>query len=145
MFFIYRSTPTFPQHASRPDHYQLSPEERYYRQIAEEHNRRADLALRLAQQERQRALREREVRAFRARQYQQDLASQAQSGHPYWNHRRPHVHPFDLIFSFASDEQATRACSMEPNAHRRPRSFFDHFARGMDVPVEHGPSCGPRS
>ncbi|KAG8988456.1 hypothetical protein FRB90_002729 [Tulasnella sp. 427] len=144
MFFIHRSVPVFPQHTHRPDYYQPSPEERYYRQIAEEHNRRADIALRLAQQEQQRVLREREVRVFRARQYQQELASQAQSGHPYWNHRRPQIHPLDLIFSFGSDEQPTRACSMERHTHRRPRSFFDPSSRGMDAPVEHRPSCAGR-
>ncbi|KAG8915649.1 hypothetical protein FRC01_003556, partial [Tulasnella sp. 417] len=86
MFFIQRPVSRFPQHTYRLDYYQQSSEEQYYRDLAEEHSRRADLALRLAQQERQRALRERELRSIRARQYQEQLARRSPwAPQPYHN------------------------------------------------------------
>ncbi|KAG8927836.1 hypothetical protein FRC01_006853 [Tulasnella sp. 417] len=74
MFVIQRPESRFPQPTYRRDNYPHLLEERYYRDLAEEHSRRADPVLRRAQQERQRAVREQELRPIRARQYQEQLA-----------------------------------------------------------------------
>lgn len=152
MFYIQRPVSLFPQQPYRPDYYQQSPEERYYRQIAEEHNRRAELALRLAQQERQRVLRERELRAIRARQYQEQLARRSHYEQRPWDRRHSQLHnvpasepAFDLVLSFA--DQPTRGYSVEP-VHRRgfPEArrtvnrpstlFLDHLLQALEAPVE---------
>ncbi|KAG8986499.1 hypothetical protein FRB90_003974, partial [Tulasnella sp. 427] len=58
MLFTQRPISMLPAYNYRPEYYQPSLEERYYRQLAEDHNRQAEAALRLAQQERERAARE---------------------------------------------------------------------------------------
>ncbi|KAG8949372.1 hypothetical protein FRC04_008607 [Tulasnella sp. 424] len=154
MFYIQRPVSLFPQSSYRPDYYQQSPEERYYRQVAEEHNRRAELALRLAQQERERVLRERELRAIRARQYQEQVARRSQYEQLLWDRRRSQLYhvpasepAFDLALSFAN--QRTRGYSVEPvqvhrhgfpearrSVNRQSTSFLDHLLQALEAPVE---------
>ncbi|KAG9041926.1 hypothetical protein FS837_011562, partial [Tulasnella sp. UAMH 9824] len=152
MFFVQHPVSRFPQYTYRPDHYQQSLEERYYREIAEEHARRADLALRLAQQERQRAFRERELRAIRARQYQEQLARQSQYVPQNWNRRSSHVYNvpdsapvFDLVLSFANEPprsyatrppRQTQPPEVKHNAGQRPTSFFEYLLQTLDESAE---------
>ncbi|KAG9024457.1 hypothetical protein FS837_005363 [Tulasnella sp. UAMH 9824] len=152
MFFTQRPVSRVPQHTYRPDYYQQSPQERYYREIAEEHNRRAELALRLAQQERQRALRERELQAVRARQYQEQLARRSQYAPQLVNRRGSQLYnipqsapAFDLVLSFANEPP--RSYPIHPVhrpqpsearhfASRRPTSFFEHLIQALDASPE---------
>ncbi|KIO28915.1 hypothetical protein M407DRAFT_21992 [Tulasnella calospora MUT 4182] len=152
MFYIQRPASRFPQYTYRPEYYQQSPEERYYRELAEEHNRRADIALRLAQQERQRILRERELQSIRARQYQEQLARRSQCAPQHCNRRGsqfcnvPDSAPaFDLVLSLANEPprnspthpaRRTQPLEGQHYASRRPASFFEHLLQTLDASHE---------
>ncbi|KIO28919.1 hypothetical protein M407DRAFT_21994 [Tulasnella calospora MUT 4182] len=152
MFFIQRPAPRFPQYIYRPDYYQQSPEERYYRELAEEHNRRADLALRLAQQERQRILRAREIRSIRARQHQKQLASRSQCAPQHCNRRGSQLYnvpdpapALDLVLLFANEPprnypprpaQRPQPSEAQRYTSRRPTSFFEHLLQTLDASHE---------
>ncbi|KAG9035584.1 hypothetical protein FS837_001885 [Tulasnella sp. UAMH 9824] len=152
MFVIQRPVSRFPQYTRRPDYYQQSPEELYYRELAEEHNRRSELALRLAQQERQRALRERELRSIRARQYQEQLARRSQYQPQYWSRRGSQFYnipdsapAFDLVLSLANEpprghptHPAHRPQPSEAQnyASRPSTSLFEHLLQVLNAAPE---------
>lgn len=141
----------FPGFTSRPEYSQPSVEERYYRQLAEDHNRRADAAMRLAQQERERAAREREIQALRERQYQEELARRS---HLRQNTRRPHSQFFGTpdfgspldAFGGPFEGQNPRARAFEDRRRRQSHTddveskrfsaFLDHLFQHQDEDAE---------
>ncbi|KAG9010800.1 hypothetical protein FRB90_007622 [Tulasnella sp. 427] len=168
MFFGQRPVSMFPTYNHRPEYHQPSVEEQYYRQLAEEENRRADAALRRAQQERaERAAREREIQALREREYREEQARRARL-HQQARNRRPQsffgTPEFESPFDFfggpfggpnprarAAEEQRRRRQSHPEDAENRRFSTFldDLFGRrgeedDEDVPAARSVS-DPRS
>lgn len=151
MLFGQRPVSMFPGYTYRPEYSQPSLEERYYRQVAEDHNRRADAAMRLAQQERERAAREREIQALRERQYQEELARRA---HLRQNARRPHSQFFGTpdfgtpldFFGGPFEGQHPRARAFEDRRRRQSHNddteskrfstFLDHLFQHQDEDAE---------
>ncbi|KAG9041436.1 hypothetical protein FS837_012267 [Tulasnella sp. UAMH 9824] len=151
MLFGQRPVSMFPGYTYRPEYSQPSLEERYYRQVAEDHNRRAEAAMRLAQQERERAAREREIQALRERQYQEELARRA---HLRQNTRRPHSQffgtpdfgspqdffgrPFEVQHprARAFEDRRRRQSHTDDTESRRFSAFLDHLFQHQDEDAE---------
>ncbi|KAG8949367.1 hypothetical protein FRC04_008602 [Tulasnella sp. 424] len=153
MLFGQRPVSMFPSYTRRPEYSQPSVEEQYYRQLADDHNRRADAALRRAQQERERAAREREVQALRAREYQEELARRAHLRQQPRS-RRPHSQffgtpdfgsPFDFLGgpfegqhprSRAPEERRRRQSHSEDSEDRRFSAFLDNLFQHREEDAE---------